>query len=68
MQYWPLISTCESFYGGIERHIDQFRIGFRADRPAYDQTIEAIDDGSDIHLASRDMELRDIGQPFLIWG
>jgi len=66
MHYWPLICTCDSFYGGIEHRVDQFRIWSHSDRPADDHTIEAVDDGREIYLASRDMEFSDIGQPFLV--
>jgi hypothetical protein len=64
----PLIFVSQSLDGCIQHGIDQFRIWFRSDRPADDQTIDAVYDGAEIHLASRDTEFNNAGQRFLVWG
>lgn len=38
----------------------------RSNGPANDQAIEAAHDGREVHLAGRDLELGDVGEPLLI--
>jgi hypothetical protein len=54
--------------GCIQHRVDQFCIWMRPNGPADDQAIEAVDDGRKIHLAGRDLELGDVGQPLLVRG
>ena len=52
----------------IQHGVHQVGVWTRTDGPADHQTIEAVDHGREIHLASRYLELGDVGQPFLIRG
>jgi len=40
----------------------------RSNGPADNQAIEAVDDGREVHLASRDLELGDIRKPLFVRG
>jgi hypothetical protein len=52
--------------GGIQHRVDEFGIWAGSNGPAHHHPIEAIDDGRQVHLASRDLELRDVSEPLLI--
>src|SRR4029078_2646498 len=51
----------------IQHRVDEFGVWARADGPADDQAIDAIDHGGQVHLAGRDLEVRDVGEPLLVW-
>ena len=52
--------------GRIQPGVHQVGIWTRTDGPADCQTIEAVNHGREIHLASRYLELRDVSEPLLI--
>ena len=51
----------------IEHCIHQRRVRACTYRPAHNQAIKAVDNRRQIDFSSRKLELRNIGQPFLIW-
>ena len=63
-----VLAVCHLLDSRIQHRIDQLGVRTRAKRPAGHQPIEAVDHGREIHLASRDLELGDVGQPFLVGG
>ena len=52
--------------GCIQHRVDQPSVRTGPSGPVDDHSIEAVDDGREVHLASRDLELRDVGEPFLV--
>ena len=63
-----VLAVDDRFDGRIEHGVNKLSVGMRPNGPANDQSIEAVDDRRQVHLASRDMELCDIGKPLLIRG
>ena len=59
MHHRPIASCSELLDRGVQHRVDQLGVRPRADRPADNHSIETIDHGRQIHLASRDLELRD---------
>mgnify|MGYP006949399687 CR=1 FL=1 len=59
MDDWPVVGIDHRFNGCIEHRVDEFSVRARPDGPADDQAIEAVDDGRQVHLAGRDLELGD---------
>lgn len=55
-------------YGGIQHGVDQFSVWARANGPAHHHPVEAIDDRRQVDLTRRYLELRDVGEPFLVGG
>lgn len=51
----------------IEHRIHQRRVRACSYRPAHNMTIKAVDNRRQIDFSSRELELRNIGQPLLIW-
>ncbi|MNE70755.1 hypothetical protein D3C80_1665750 [compost metagenome] len=64
----PFIVAGHRFDSGIQHRVHKLGVGTRADRPTDYLPIEAVDHGGQVHLAGRDLELRDVREPFLIWG
>lgn len=50
----------------IEHRVHELCVRVRADGPADDQPVGAIDDGREVYLAGRDLELRDVSEPLLV--
>lgn len=65
---WPIVALGHRLDGCIEHRVDEFSVRARPDGPADDQAIEAVDDGRQVHLAGRDLELCDVGEPLLVRG
>ena len=63
----PFVATSHRFDGGIQHGIHKLCVRARSDGPADDHSIKAVDHWREIHFAGRDLELRDIGEPFLVW-
>ncbi|MPN27915.1 hypothetical protein SDC9_175349 [bioreactor metagenome] len=68
MDHWSIACLCDGLDGCIQHGVDQLCIRTRADGPAHHHPVEAIDDRRQVDLACRDLELRDVGQPFLVGG
>ena len=66
VHHGPVIAGSDGLDGGVQHRVDELGVRARADRPADDQAIEAIDHGRQVHLAGRDLELRDVGEPLLV--
>lgn len=64
----PCVSVSHCLDGGIQHCVDQFRVWLRSNGATDDQAIEAVDDGREIHFASRDLELGDIREPLFVRG
>ena len=62
----PIIAVDYFLNSSVEHGVHKSGIWTCADGPADNQAIEAIDDGREVHLASRDLELRNVGKPLLI--
>ena len=60
-----VVAATHRFDVRIQHRVHQFGIWARADRPTDDLAVETVDHGRHVHLARRDLELRDVGQPFL---
>src|SRR6187455_1260730 len=67
MHYGPVAARSDRLDGGVQHCVDEFSVWARADRPAHDHAIEAIDHGRQVYLAGGDLELRDVGEPLLVW-
>ena len=67
MNYRPDLIALNSINGSIEHSVDEVGIGMAAYAPAHHHPIEAVDDRRQIDLARRDLELRNVGKPLLIW-
>ena len=50
---------------GLETAVGEFRVRARADRPGGQAAVEAVEDRGQVHLAARQPELRDVGEPRL---
>ena len=66
MHHRPIAAGSHLVDGGVQHRVDQLGVRARTDRPADDHGIKAIDHERPIHLASRNLELRDVGEPFLV--
>ncbi|MNF82705.1 hypothetical protein D3C84_650160 [compost metagenome] len=64
----PFAVAGHRFDGDIQHRVNKIGVWTRADCPTDDQPIEAVNHGGQVHLAGRDLELRDVREPFLIWG
>lgn len=62
---WPALF--DRFQRGIEHGVGQIGVWFGPDGPADDHAIEAVDDWRQIYFSGPDPELRNVGQPLLIW-
>ena len=62
----PVSSFGHCLDGCIQHRVDQLGVRTGPNGPADDHSIEAVDDGREVHLASRDLELRDVREPFLV--
>jgi len=62
----PVIAAGHRLNSSIQHRVHKVSVRTRADAPADNQTIEAVDHRRQIHLSSRDLKLRDVGKPFLI--
>ena len=52
--------------GCIQHRVDRLGVRAGSNGPADDHFIETVDDGREVHLASRNLELRDVREPFLV--
>lgn len=67
MSHGPSVGCiCHDLDGGIQHGVDQLSVRTGSAGPADHHSIEAVDDGREVHLASRDLELRDVREPFLV--
>ena len=64
--YGPVVGGCDCLDGCIQHGVDELGVRARADRPADDLAIEAVDHERQVDLARRDLELNDVGEPFLV--
>lgn len=64
----PAIAAGHRLNSGIQHSVHQVGVQTRADGPADNEAIEAVNYEREIHLSSGDLELRDVGKPFLIRG
>ena len=67
VDYRTAIAVDDFLNGSIQHRVDQLRIRACSYGPAHNQSVEAVNDGREIDLSGRYMELRDVGKPFLIW-
>ena len=51
---------------GLEAAVGELRVRARADRPGGQGAVEAVEDRGQVHLAARQPELRDVGEPQLV--
>ena len=66
VDHGPVVGSCDRLDGGIQHGVDEFGVRARADRPADDLAIEAVVHERQMDLARRDLELNDVGEPFLV--
>lgn len=64
MDDWPFLAVGDGSDGCIQHGVDETRIWLGSDGPADDHAVKAVDDGRKVHLASWDLELGDVCQPF----
>ena len=62
----PVVGGCDRLDGGIQHGVAELGIRARADRSADDLAIEAVVHERQMDLARRDLELNDVGEPFLV--
>jgi len=62
----PVFGIDHRLDGRIQHRVDEFSVRARTERPADDHAVEAVDQGRQIHLASWDLELRDVSEPLLV--
>jgi hypothetical protein len=62
----PVVGIDHHLDGRIQHRVDALSVWMRPNGPADDQAIEAVDDGREVHLAGRDLELGDVGEPLLV--
>ncbi len=51
---------------GLEAAVGELCVRARADRPGGQAAVEAVEDRGQVHLAARQPELRDVGEPQLV--
>ena len=68
VDYWSVAGFRHCLDGCIQHCVDQLSVRARANGSADNHAVEAIDDRRQVDLARRDLELRDIREPFLIGG
>ena len=64
----PVVAVGYPLDSSVQHGVHKIGVWTRTDGPADHQTIEAVNHGREVHLASRYLELGDVGQPFLIRG
>jgi len=64
----PFIAVSDRLDALIQHGIHKFGIGPRAYCPAHHKTIEAVDQRRQIHLAGRDLDFGNVGEPLLVRG
>ncbi|MCY1236450.1 hypothetical protein D9M72_491050 [compost metagenome] len=62
----PVAADVDRLDSGIQHRVHELRVRAHADRPTDHLAIEAVDHRRQIHLACRNLELRDVGEPFLV--
>ena len=64
MDDWSFLAVCHGLNSCIQHGVDEARVWLSSDGSADDHSVEAVDDGRKVHLASRYLELGDVCQPF----
>gem|GEM_PF-6646526 len=60
------VAATDCFDGSIKHRVHEFGVWSRTDRPTDHEPIEAINNGRQIDLAGRNLELRDVCEPLFI--
>ena len=61
-----MFAVSDRLDSGIQQGVHKLSIWARAKGPADDPSVEAVDHRRQVHLASRNLELRDAGEPLLV--